>query len=371
VLHPGATFGAEGFVSGLSQPWTISARTLLRVISLSEDEKSALEAANPNDWSKLRHNLLDSTRDFKAAAEKVLSKIQNHDAQPDTRRTWLATHRIAIEAPAVLTARAAAKLAADCDAVIEAVERDVSTASHQLSALHCHVAASGDVKEMRKLVELVPVEEVAGDYDLRTPLHLAAARGHLAVAQLLVEKGAAVNAVDRFGRTPLHEAVLNGHDDVIAALRAAGGALHFATRHRAAEMLCGAAAEGDLAQIARYLDAGLDPNVADYDKRCALHIAAAEGSIQICRALLQRGANPLATDRWGHTAKDEAHAFGHTGALYDLLKAAETPGAVSDREQQWAERRSHSGSGGGTSATTTQLGTTTTTTTEESKTASS
>ena len=39
-----------------------------------------------------------------------------------------------------------------------------------------------------------------------TPLQLAAWRGHKDVAELLVAKGANVNATDSFGTTPLHYA---------------------------------------------------------------------------------------------------------------------------------------------------------------------
>lgn len=37
------------------------------------------------------------------------------------------------------------------------------------------------------------------DYDKRTPLHIAAADGHLKVVKFLVRKGASVNAEDRCG----------------------------------------------------------------------------------------------------------------------------------------------------------------------------
>ena len=39
-----------------------------------------------------------------------------------------------------------------------------------------------------------------------TPLHLACGLGHEAVAKLLLEKGAAVDAADNVERTPLHRA---------------------------------------------------------------------------------------------------------------------------------------------------------------------
>jgi ankyrin repeat protein len=43
------------------------------------------------------------------------------------------------------------------------------------------------------------------DYDKRTPLHIAAADGHLKVVKFLVRKGADVNAEDRY---PLPQSLL-------------------------------------------------------------------------------------------------------------------------------------------------------------------
>ena len=44
-----------------------------------------------------------------------------------------------------------------------------------------------------------------------TPLHLAAAKGHVPVVELLIKNGANVNAKDADGGTPLHSAAANGY----------------------------------------------------------------------------------------------------------------------------------------------------------------
>jgi glutaminase len=45
-----------------------------------------------------------------------------------------------------------------------------------------------------------------GDYDQRTPLHLAASYGHLEIVSFLVSVGIKVNPRDRWGATPLSDA---------------------------------------------------------------------------------------------------------------------------------------------------------------------
>ena len=53
---------------------------------------------------------------------------------------------------------------------------------------------------------------------------------------------------------------------------------------RAASELCTAAAQGNVDLIRRYIRAGINVDAADYDKRTALHIAAADGSLEVVSA---------------------------------------------------------------------------------------
>ncbi|HIG23126.1 ankyrin repeat domain-containing protein, partial [Henriciella sp.] len=54
-----------------------------------------------------------------------------------------------------------------------------------------------------------------------TPLHIAAQFGHTEIAELLIAKGADVNA-DNAKETPLHRAATNGHYAIAELLIAAG-----------------------------------------------------------------------------------------------------------------------------------------------------
>ena len=60
------------------------------------------------------------------------------------------------------------------------------------------------------------------DYDLRTPLHLAAAEGQERIVQLFIDQGVELSPRDRWGNTPLDEAKRHGHARVAELLRKSG-----------------------------------------------------------------------------------------------------------------------------------------------------
>ena len=86
----------------------------------------------------------------------------------------------------------------------------------------CEYAAEGDVSRIRVLAQN-GVDVSLGDYDDRTPLHLAACNGHTAVLEyLLQQKTVLVNAVDRFGGTPFVDSVRHDRKGAAALLEEAG-----------------------------------------------------------------------------------------------------------------------------------------------------
>lgn len=48
-------------------------------------------------------------------------------------------------------------------------------------------------------------------------------------------------------------------------------------------------------------------NFRDYDRRTALHVAASEGHVDVCKLLVERGAKVNRSDRWGGSPLDDAH----------------------------------------------------------------
>ncbi|CAD6195319.1 unnamed protein product [Caenorhabditis auriculariae] len=79
---------------------------------------------------------------------------------------------------------------------------------------------------------------------------------------------------------------------------------------------------GDLAALRRLYMQGEDLNLADYDKRTALHIAAAEGFEPMVKFLVNVAkVDVVVLDRWNRTPLDEARFFQHDRVARFLEKA--------------------------------------------------
>lgn len=61
----------------------------------------------------------------------------------------------------------------------------------------CHLCAEGDLLTVMKLLSVQDVDINRGDYDNRTPLHLASEEGHFECVKYLVEHGAEPSTLDR------------------------------------------------------------------------------------------------------------------------------------------------------------------------------
>lgn len=83
-------------------------------------------------------------------------------------------------------------------------------------------ASTGDISEVRKGLAL-GVDVNKGDYDKRTALHLAAAEGQEDVVKYLINKGADVNAQDRWSLKPIDDAKNNNHASIVKILNKAMG----------------------------------------------------------------------------------------------------------------------------------------------------
>ena len=82
-------------------------------------------------------------------------------------------------------------------------------------------ASRNSVAEIKRLAASGIELDLAG-YDGRTPLHYAADHGALDVLRFLIDRGLALNCVDRWGNTPLDDARKANRTEAVEVLEAAG-----------------------------------------------------------------------------------------------------------------------------------------------------
>ena len=166
----------------------------------------------------------------------------------------------------------------------------------------CTSSASGDLETIMRL-HVQGLDLNSGDYDRRTPLHLAAASGHMDIVKYLVENGAEASPHDRWGATPLNDA----QDPLIVEYLQNHGGERGTEQNEYLELpqvtvtdeqfrLYFAAFNGDVLLMQSLHVLGWKVNSYDYDGRTALGIAASEGHIDAVKYLISHGANPLHRD---------------------------------------------------------------------------
>uniref|UniRef100_A0A8C9U6W8 glutaminase n=1 Tax=Serinus canaria TaxID=9135 RepID=A0A8C9U6W8_SERCA len=100
-----------------------------------------------------------------------------------------------------------------------------------------------------------------------------------------------------------------------------------------------AAYTGDVSALRRFALSGMDMEQRDYDSRTALHVAAAEGHVDVVKFLLEAcKVNPFPKDRWNNTPMDEALHFGHHD-VFKILQEYQTQYTPSEDNNDGKENR--------------------------------
>ena len=120
----------------------------------------------------------------------------------------------------------------------------------------------------------------AGDYDGRTPLHIACSEGNYQMTKFLLERGALVHKKDRNMETPLLCAIQSGALEVVRLLLEVGAHLSLAPVKVGERMVAGGK-DGNLQRICCLLEAGADLHQADSSGQTCLGAAETAGHQEI------------------------------------------------------------------------------------------
>jgi ankyrin repeat protein len=205
-------------------------------------------------------------------------------------------------------------------------------------------AASGDVEKARALL-LAGLDVNAAQGDGMTALHLAARSGNLAMAELLIESRANLEATTRIGdHTPLHVASASGRASVVEALVGAGANVNARTTTGGTPLMF-AAASGSAEAVAVLLSHGADANATEpVWGQTPLMFAAAAGRTQAIEILLEKGADPAiaakVVDVVERDKADRAERRKRNERVAALRASAPDPAAAEkQKEREAAEKR--------------------------------
>jgi len=186
-------------------------------------------------------------------------------------------------------------------------------------------ASNGDWRKVKEAIDS-GVNAFEGDYDDRTPLHIAVCEGRVKVVRLLAEHAKRdpkkINATDRWGGTPLDDALMFKRDEIATILKYNGGVQGKHNSHNLetqgememepsleAPFVLYAAAENDIKQLVKISASdSFGLRCCDYDLRTPLHLAAANDQHEAINYILAQCGEDLKyiKDRWGNTPVDDA-----------------------------------------------------------------
>ena len=152
-----------------------------------------------------------------------------------------------------------------------------------------HIAAEYGLRDIAELLLDHGMDPDIKDRDGSTPLHLAAFRS-LPTIELLLQRGASINAQNHAGQTALHYCVRG----------------------------CWEPCDYYTETLSCLLKSGISLDITDSVGRTSLHIAANRGLQSAVRLMVEKGADRHAKDSEGRTALQVAVAEGHEHIL-DIL----------------------------------------------------
>ncbi|KAM9339126.1 ankyrin repeat domain-containing protein 6b [Symphorus nematophorus] len=154
----------------------------------------------------------------------------------------------------------------------------------------------------------------------RSPLHLAAYKGHIEVVRILLKAGCDLDIQDDGEQTALHRAAVVGNSDVINALIQEGCALDRQDKD-GNTALHEVSWHGFSQSVKLLVKAGANVHAKNKAGNTALHLACQNGHAQSSKVLLLGGSRPDSKNHVGDTCLHVSARYNHVAMIRILLGA--------------------------------------------------
>ncbi len=331
--HPNETFQKAGdfineigFFTESPQIATVTTVTVCKTLTISRSAYKLLAQDHPGSSGKILQNLLEK---IQKVDESFLSASQTDIPvgieylragsvffpRSDSYQEYTRTNSLMSEES---SCPSASRVVTTQTAVEDLVKMHIEKQKDDHTTRFLFAASRDDANTISVMCDQ-GFDPNCTDYDSRSALMVAAMKGNNEVVAKLLAYHANPNLVDMHGSSALYEAARNGHEDIMDALLAKGAKLCM-NDSLAASILDQAVFDGDILLLRRLLMAKIQVDASDYDKRRAVHIAAAEGNLSALKLLVEFGADLTVRDRWGNTVEDEAE-LAEAGKLLTYIRS--------------------------------------------------
>jgi ankyrin repeat protein/uncharacterized UPF0146 family protein len=177
--------------------------------------------------------------------------------------------------------------------------------------------------------------------DNQTPLHWASKHWNLETVALLIEKGASVNAVTTDNQTPLHLASERSNLETVALLIEKGASVNAVTNDNKTP-LHWASKWGYLETVALLIEKGASVNAVTTDNETPLHWASERGNLETVALLIEKGASVNAVTNDNKTPLHWASKWGYLETVALLTEKGASVNAVTNENKtplHWASER--------------------------------
>ncbi|MFT4313966.1 MAG: ankyrin repeat domain-containing protein [Wolbachia pipientis] len=201
------------------------------------------------------------------------------------------------------------------NANIEAKEKKGRTPLH-------HAAWQG----CKEIVEFLVNEKKANinakdNCDSKKPIHVAAKEGYKDIVEFFLTKGMGVDDTDHNKWTPLHYAAWKGRKEIVEFLVDQGANINAKANGDNKKPIHAAAKAGHKDIVEFFLSKGIGVDDADNDKWTSLHYAAAYDHLELSKFLLAQVDSIEAKNKDNKTPLDLAHERNHMAMVNFLAEA--------------------------------------------------